>query len=52
MRSDQVDAAWQIINPILNAWQKTKALEFPNYAPGSNVRSRQMNYLQNMVILG
>lgn len=36
MRCDQVDAAWQIINPILNAWQKTKALEFPNYAPGSN----------------
>ena len=36
MRSDQVDAAWQIINPILSAWQKTRALEFPNYAPGSN----------------
>ena len=36
MRSDQVEAAWQIITPILDAWQNTKALEFPNYTPGSN----------------
>ncbi|MCO6461415.1 MAG: glucose-6-phosphate dehydrogenase [Saprospiraceae bacterium] len=36
MRSDQVEAAWQIINPILNAWQNNKDLDFPNYAPGSN----------------
>jgi len=36
MRSDQVEAAWQIINPILSAWQNNTARDFPNYAPGSD----------------
>jgi len=36
MRSDQVEGAWKIINPILSAWQNNQAREFPNYRPGSN----------------
>jgi glucose-6-phosphate 1-dehydrogenase len=32
MRADQVEAAWQIIMPILNTWQKKHPVDFPNYA--------------------
>jgi len=35
MRADQVEAAWQIITPILEVWQAKPAVDFPNYAPGS-----------------
>lgn len=35
MRADQVEAAWRIIMPILEAWQKRQPVDFPNYAPGS-----------------
>jgi glucose-6-phosphate 1-dehydrogenase len=35
MRADQVEAAWQVIMPILWAWQQRKPVDFPNYAPGS-----------------
>jgi glucose-6-phosphate 1-dehydrogenase len=35
MRADQVEAAWRIITPILEAWQHRKPVDFPNYAPGS-----------------
>ena len=35
MRSDQVEAAWKIIMPILNAWQLKPPVDFPNYAPDS-----------------
>lgn len=35
MRADQVEAAWEIIQPILDAWQIRQPLDFPNYAPGS-----------------
>lgn len=35
MRSDQVEAAWQILMPVLNAWGKNKPKDFPNYAAGS-----------------
>ncbi len=35
MRADQVEAAWRIITPIMEAWQATPAVDFPNYAPGS-----------------
>jgi hypothetical protein len=34
MRDDQVDAAWSVVTPILEAWQATRP-EFPNYAAGS-----------------
>ncbi len=32
MRSDQVEAAWELIMPILNAWESKQSLSFPNYA--------------------
>ena len=35
MRSDQVEAAWKIIMPILDTWQTRPPVDFPNYAPGS-----------------
>ena len=35
MRADQVEAAWKIIEPILEAWQTRMPVDFPNYAPGS-----------------
>lgn len=35
MRGDQVEAAWQIITPILELWQSKAPVDFPNYTPGS-----------------
>jgi len=35
MRADQVEAAWQIIEPILEAWETRTPVDFPNYSPGS-----------------
>ncbi|MEO8403740.1 MAG: glucose-6-phosphate dehydrogenase [Chitinophagaceae bacterium] len=35
MRADQVEAAWQVITPILETWEKRQPIDFPNYAPGS-----------------
>jgi glucose-6-phosphate 1-dehydrogenase len=35
MRADQVEAAWQILMPVLEAWGKTHPRSFPNYAAGS-----------------
>lgn len=31
MRADQVEAAWEIIMPVLNFWEKGKTGNFPNY---------------------
>jgi glucose-6-phosphate 1-dehydrogenase len=35
MRADQVEAAWKIIQPILEAWQTRPPVDFPNYSPGT-----------------
>jgi glucose-6-phosphate 1-dehydrogenase len=35
MRADQVEAAWQWLMPVLEAWQDTLPSDFPNYAAGS-----------------
>ncbi len=35
MRADQVEAAWKVITPILEAWQNRLPVDFPNYAPDS-----------------
>jgi len=35
MRADQVESAWQVITPIMEAWKHRKPVDFPNYAPGS-----------------
>jgi glucose-6-phosphate 1-dehydrogenase len=31
MRGDQVEAAWDLVMPILNAWGGKKSISFPNY---------------------
>jgi glucose-6-phosphate 1-dehydrogenase len=35
MRGDQVEAAWDLLMPILNAWGGKKSLNFPNYSADS-----------------
>ncbi len=35
MRADQVDAAWEVLTPILDFWQETAVSDFPNYASGT-----------------
>ena len=35
MRSDEVIAAWEFVTPILEAWERQPAPQFPNYAAGS-----------------
>ncbi len=35
MRADQVEAAWQLLMPVLEAWQETAPSDFPNYAAGT-----------------
>jgi glucose-6-phosphate 1-dehydrogenase len=35
MRADQVEAAWQLLTPVLEAWQATAPSDFPNYAAGT-----------------
>ncbi|MEJ7587703.1 MAG: glucose-6-phosphate dehydrogenase [Ferruginibacter sp.] len=32
MRGDQVEAAWDLIMPIMSAWESKQSLSFPNYA--------------------
>ena len=35
MRGDQVEAAWELIMPILSTWEAKKSLNFPNYSADS-----------------
>jgi glucose-6-phosphate 1-dehydrogenase len=35
MRADQIDAAWNLLQPVLENWQRHPAVDFPNYAAGS-----------------
>lgn len=35
MRADQVEAAWKLVEPVLTAWERNPAPDFPNYAAGS-----------------
>jgi glucose-6-phosphate 1-dehydrogenase len=35
MRDDQVDAAWSVVMPILDAWSAARPTDFPNYAAGT-----------------
>ncbi len=36
MRADQVEAAWELLMPILNKWESNPSSTFPNYAAGSD----------------
>jgi glucose-6-phosphate 1-dehydrogenase len=35
MRADQVEAAWRVVMPVLEAWAESSPRHFPNYAAGS-----------------
>ncbi len=35
MRADQVEAAWSLLMPVLQAWQAAPPSDFPNYAAGT-----------------
>lgn len=35
MRADQVEAAWRVVMPIIEAWEKRPPVDFPNYQPGT-----------------
>ena len=36
MRADQVEAAWEVITPILEMWKDNPSVNFPNYSAGTN----------------
>ncbi len=35
MRADQVEAAWSVVMPVLEAWESVRPIDFPNYAAGT-----------------
>ncbi|MCG6983330.1 MAG: glucose-6-phosphate dehydrogenase [Deltaproteobacteria bacterium] len=35
MRADQTEAAWQVLAPVLQAWEENKPFSFPNYQAGT-----------------
>lgn len=35
MRADQVESAWELLMPVVNAWETKKSLSFPNYTADS-----------------
>jgi glucose-6-phosphate 1-dehydrogenase len=35
MRADQIEAAWSVITPVLEAWKAAPSTNFPNYAAGT-----------------
>ncbi|NVN89363.1 MAG: glucose-6-phosphate dehydrogenase [Desulfuromonadales bacterium] len=35
MRADQVECAWNVVSPILTAWEAVPPSDFPDYAAGS-----------------
>jgi glucose-6-phosphate 1-dehydrogenase len=35
MRADQVEAAWEVVMPIIEVWKERVPTDFPNYSPDS-----------------
>jgi len=35
MRADQVESAWKVVAPVLDAWNSVAPSDFPNYASGT-----------------
>lgn len=35
MRSDQIEASWAILMPVIEAWKRVEPSDFPNYAAGT-----------------
>lgn len=34
-RADEVEAAWEIVDPVIKKWESEKSTDFPNYTAGS-----------------
>ena len=34
-RADEVEASWEVVQPVLDRWAETKPSGFPNYAAGT-----------------
>jgi glucose-6-phosphate 1-dehydrogenase len=34
-RADEVEVAWEIVEPVIEKWGAEKSTDFPNYAAGS-----------------
>jgi len=35
IRGDEAEHAWEVLTPLLNAWERTPPADFPNYAAGT-----------------
>lgn len=35
MREDEVEAAWSVVMPVINAWEANRPADFPNYQAGT-----------------
>jgi glucose-6-phosphate 1-dehydrogenase len=35
LRSDATEAAWRVVDPVIEAWEAERAAGFPNYLAGS-----------------
>jgi glucose-6-phosphate 1-dehydrogenase len=35
LRNDSTEAAWRVVDPIIQGWEKERPASFPNYAAGS-----------------
>jgi glucose-6-phosphate 1-dehydrogenase len=35
-RADEVEVAWEVVQPVLDAWGGEKPTDFPNYKAGSS----------------
>jgi glucose-6-phosphate 1-dehydrogenase len=35
MRADQIEAAWTLLQPVVDVWKRHPAVDFPNYPAGS-----------------
>jgi|ERR1039457_6017091 glucose-6-phosphate 1-dehydrogenase len=49
MRADQVESAWSIITPILEAWDAVPTADLPNYQPGTGDKRLLRVILQNLL---
>jgi len=35
VRQDQIEAMWEAVDPILERWENSPPVDFPNYAAGT-----------------
>ena len=41
-RADEVEAAWEIVKPVLESWAARAPTDFPNYEPGSDAPADEL----------